>query len=116
VVDLSSGEEDTFPDTSRNEEIARKLFSDLNRGLLGLPSDDNVILLSDSNEEEEVYEDDCADAEAVPSSIRDSPAPTASVATADNAPDGVQDDSNDSRTPDRVQNASSNGGDESGSP
>jgi hypothetical protein len=39
VVDLSLGEEDDFPDTSRGEEITRKLFGDLNCGLLGPPND-----------------------------------------------------------------------------
>jgi hypothetical protein len=68
VVDLSSREEDAFPDTSQDEEIVRKLFGDLNRGLLGLPDDDNMIILNDSDEEEEVREDDRADAEATPSS------------------------------------------------
>jgi hypothetical protein len=59
VVDLSSGEEDAFPDTSRDEEIAQKLFNNLNRGLLGPPNDGNINILSDSNkEEEEVCEDD----------------------------------------------------------
>jgi hypothetical protein len=37
VVDLFSEEEDTFPDTLRGEELARQLFGDLNRGLLGRP-------------------------------------------------------------------------------
>jgi hypothetical protein len=51
VVDLSSGVENDFPDNSQDEEFARRLFKDLNRGLLGLPSDDNIIILNDSDEE-----------------------------------------------------------------
>jgi hypothetical protein len=35
-------------DTSRDKEIARKLFSDLNQDMLVLPDDDNVIVISDS--------------------------------------------------------------------
>jgi hypothetical protein len=51
VVDLSCDEEDLFPDTSRDEEFTRKLFGDLNCDLLGPPSDGNIIILSDSDEE-----------------------------------------------------------------
>jgi hypothetical protein len=92
VVDLSSEEEDAFPDTSRDKEIIRKLFGDLNRDLLGPLSDDSVIILSDSDEEKEVREDDCADVEVMPSSTRISPTSTADD---DDAPDEVQDDSSD---------------------
>jgi hypothetical protein len=96
-------EEEIFPDTSRDEVFARKLFGNLNRDLLGPPDDDNVIILSDSDEEEEVCEEDAADAKAVPSSAGNSPTPTVSTTDADDAPDGVPDDSND-------------GGDEAGKP
>jgi hypothetical protein len=47
VVDLSSNEEDIFPETSRDEEFTRKLLGGLNHGLLGPPNDSNVIILSD---------------------------------------------------------------------
>jgi hypothetical protein len=111
MVDLSSGEEDTFPDTSRDEEIAWKLFGNLNRGLLGPPGDDNFIVLSDSDKEKEVREDDRTDSEAAPSSVGDSPAPIAFTADDDDAPNGVQDDSNGGSTPDRVQGDCSADGD-----
>jgi hypothetical protein len=75
VVDLSSKEEYAFLDTSRDEEIARKLFGDLKRVLLGPPDDNNMIFLSDSDEEEEVREDDHVDAEAAPFFVGDSLAP-----------------------------------------
>jgi hypothetical protein len=68
VVTLSSKEEDTFLDTSRDEELARQLFGDLNLGLLGPPNDGNIIILNDSDEEEEVREEDTTDAEVTPSS------------------------------------------------
>jgi hypothetical protein len=118
VVDLSSEEEDAFPDTSRDDEIAQKLFGDLNRGLLGSPGDgnDNIIILNDSDEEEKLCEDDRADVEATPSSTGNSLAPTASIATDDDAPDEVQDDSSASSTPDQVQGGSGDGGDEVGTP
>jgi hypothetical protein len=105
MVDLILEEEEDAPDTSRDEEIARKLFNDLNHGLLGPPSDDSIIVLSNSEEEEGVREDDRTNAKVMPSSTRNSPAPSA--ATDDNAPDEVQDDSSGSGTSDWVQNDSS---------
>jgi hypothetical protein len=92
VVDLSSEEEDAFPNTSRDEECARKLFDDLNRGLLGPPTDNNIIILSDFDE---VREEDVVDAEAGLSSVVNSPTPTISATDDTNAPDRVPDDSND---------------------
>jgi hypothetical protein len=103
VVDLSSDEEDGLPDTSWDEEFAWRLFDDLNCGLLGLPGDGNVIILSDSDEQEEVHKEDTVDAKAAPPSVLNSPAPTVSATNADDAPEGEQDDNSD-------------GGDEAGSP
>jgi hypothetical protein len=79
VTDLSSSsDEDGFiPDTSRDEEFARKLFGDLIRDVLRLPGNDNVIILSNSGEE------DAIDTKAAPSSATRSPAPTASTDDAD---------------------------------
>jgi hypothetical protein len=82
---------DTAPDTSRDEEIARKLFSDLNCSHLRPPDNGNVIVISNFEEEEEVREDDHADAGAMPFSPRNSLAPSACVAD-DNE---VQGDSSD---------------------
>jgi hypothetical protein len=104
VVNLSLGEEDTFPDTSWDGEIAQKLFNDLNHGLLRPPDDGNVIILSDSEEEEEeedVREDDHTYVDIAPSSTMNSSTPTFSGADDDDAFDGVQD-------------GSSGGGDETG--
>jgi hypothetical protein len=103
VVDLSSEEEDAYPDTSRDEELTKQLFDDLNYGLLGPPGDSNIIILSDSDKEEEVREDNAANAEAEPPSAVNSPAPTVFATNADDASEGVQDDN-------------SNGGDEVDSP
>jgi hypothetical protein len=75
VVDLSFYEEEIFPDTSQDEEFAQRLFAELNRELLGPPDDGNIIILSDSDEEEEVHEEITADT--------------------DDAPDGMQDDNSD---------------------
>jgi hypothetical protein len=104
-VDLtsSSGEEDFFADTSRDEGLARKLFDDLNRDTLGPPDDGKIIVLSDSDDEDEAHEDAAANAEAAPPSTVNSADTPTSAPDADETPDGVQDDSSD-------------GGDEAGSP
>jgi hypothetical protein len=99
----SSGEEDFFADTSRDEELAMKLFGDLNRDILGPPGDGKVIVLSDSDDEDETHEDAAVNAEAAPPSVVNSPVTPASASDADETLDGVQDDSSD-------------GGDEAGSP
>jgi hypothetical protein len=52
VVDMSYEDEDILLDTSRDAELSKKLFGDLNRDLLGTPDDGKVIVLSDSDEEE----------------------------------------------------------------
>jgi hypothetical protein len=94
VVDLSLEEEEVTPITSQDEEITRKLC-DLNRGLLGPLGNDIIIILNDSDVEEEVCKDDRTDAETMPSSARNSPAPSSSTAADDGIPHEVQDDSND---------------------
>jgi hypothetical protein len=57
IVDLasSSGEEDSFADASRDEELARKLFGDLNRDILRPPDYGKIIVLSDSDDEDEAH-------------------------------------------------------------
>jgi hypothetical protein len=66
VVDLSSSsdEEGLIPDTSRDKEFVKKLFSNLNRSVIGPPDDGKIIILSDFDEEEEVHEEDVANTEA----------------------------------------------------
>jgi hypothetical protein len=66
VVNHSSEEEEAFPNTSWDEEIVRKLFGDLNCGLLGPPGNGNVIIFNDSDEEENVCEGDHAMSYPVP--------------------------------------------------
>jgi hypothetical protein len=93
VVDLSFDEEENaLPDTSRDEEFTRRLYGDLNHGLLGPPDDSNVIVLNDSNKEEEVREEITTDVKAAPPSIVNSPAPSVSAIDADDAPEEAQDD------------------------
>jgi hypothetical protein len=105
VVDLasSSGEEDSVADTSRDEELAGKLFGDLNRDILGPPGDGKIIVLSDSEDEDETHEDAAVNAEAAPPSAANSADSPTSAPNADDTPDGVPDDNAD-------------GGDEAGSP
>jgi hypothetical protein len=98
---LSSGEEDFVADTSRDEKLARKLFGDLNRDILGPPGDGKIIVLSDS--EDEKPEDAAVNAEAAPFSTANSTDSPTSAPDADETPDGVSDDNAD-------------GGDEAGSP
>jgi hypothetical protein len=94
MVDLSSSsdEKGLIPDTSWDDEFARRLFGNLNCSVLGPPGDGKVIILSDPDEDEEVCEEDATDAEAAPSSDVKSPAPTATdTTTIDNShsPDQV---------------------------
>jgi hypothetical protein len=105
VVDLSSSsdEGDLIVDVSRDKEFVRRLFCDLNRDVPGPLGDGKIIILSDSNEEEEVCEENAADVEAAPSSTIRSPASTASVYGADGTYK--------SNTPDRTTGGCSSGGD-----
>jgi hypothetical protein len=103
-VDLaSSSGEESFADTSRDEELARKLLGDLNRDILGPPGDDKIIVLSDSDDEDETHEDAAVNAEAAPPSVANSADSPTSAPDADETPDGVLDDNAD-------------GGDEAGLP
>jgi hypothetical protein len=99
---LSLGEEEPIADTSRDEEIARKLFGDLNRDILGPPGDGKVIVISDSDDEDETHEDAAVNAEAAPPSTANSVDSPTSASDVDETPDGVSDDNAD-------------GGDEAGS-
>jgi hypothetical protein len=100
---LSSGEEDSVVDTSRDEELARKLFGDLNRDILGPLGDGKIIVLSDSDDKDETHEDAAVNADAAPPSAANSTDSPTSAPDADETPDGVSDDNAD-------------GGDEAGSP
>jgi hypothetical protein len=105
VVDLalSSGEEDSVADTSRDEEFVRKLFGDLNRDIFGPPGDGKIIVISYSDDEDETHEDTAVNAEAAPPSAANSTDSPTSASDADETPNGVSDDNAD-------------GGDEAGSP
>jgi hypothetical protein len=100
---LSSSEEESIADTSRDEEFARKLFDDLNRDILGPPGDGKIIVISDSDDDDETHEDAADNAEAAPPSATNSADSPISASYVDETPDGVSDDNAD-------------GGDEAGSP
>jgi hypothetical protein len=105
VVDLvlTSGEEDSVSDTSRDEELTRKLYGDLNRDIPGPPGNGKIIILSDSDDEDEKPEVSAVNAEATPSSAANSSDSPTSALDADETPDGVSDHNAD-------------GGDEAGLP
>jgi hypothetical protein len=88
VIDLSSSSdvEDTIIDTSHDEDFTKRLFGDLIRDVLGLPGDGKIIILSDSNEEDEVHEEKATSAEAIATSVAINPASITSTANADKAP------------------------------
>jgi hypothetical protein len=117
-VDLSSSsdEEGLIRDTSQDEEFAKKLFGDLNHDVLGPPDDGKIIILSDSDEEEEVREKDAADVEATPIFAARTPTSTASATDADGDLKGMQDDNSDDLAPDQETGASDNVGNKAGSP
>jgi hypothetical protein len=117
VIDLSSSldEGDFIADTSRDAEFARRLYGDLNRDVLGPPGDNKVIILSDSNEEEEAHEETPADADATPSTVEKSLTPVASAIVYED-PGKIQDDNSDDLAPERDVGKGSGGRDEAGSP
>jgi hypothetical protein len=87
---LSSGEEDSVTDTSRDEEFARKLFGDLNRDILGPPDDGKIIIISDFDDEDETHEDAAVNAEAAPPSAANSEDSPTSASDVNETPDGGQ--------------------------
>jgi hypothetical protein len=68
-----SGPSSLVVDTSCDEKFARKLFGDLNHGILGPPSDGKIIIIDDSDDDDEAQEGGSAGIEltTVPDSIVD---------------------------------------------
>jgi hypothetical protein len=83
--------------TSRDEELARKLFGDLNRDILGPPGDSKIIVLDDSDDD--AQEEETTDIES-----------TTAPASADDAPVEARIGNSDDQGP----NQEANGGDNSG--
>jgi hypothetical protein len=86
-------------DTSHNEELARKLFGDLNRDILGPSSDDKIIVIDDSDDDGDAQEEKTADIES-----------TIAPASADDAPVEARIGNSDDQGP----NQEADGGDNSG--
>jgi hypothetical protein len=105
-LSLSSDEGDLIADVSRDEEFARRFFGDLNHDVLGPPGDDKIIILSDSNKEEEVRKEKAINIEGAPYSDVRSPTPTAFAVDATYK----------SNTPNRASGGCNSGGDEAGLP
>jgi hypothetical protein len=80
-------------DTSHDEEIARKLFGDLNHDILGPLGDGKIIILDDSDDDGEAQEETTAEIES-----------TAAPASADDAPTEAKIDNSDDRGPDQEVN------------
>jgi hypothetical protein len=81
-----------------------------------LHGDSKVIVLNDSDEEEEVHDEITADADAVPSSAKGISASTASSVDTNGAPKGVQGHNSDNQAPDQEADGGSNSGDKAGLP
>jgi hypothetical protein len=118
VIELSSSsdEEGFFADTARDVEFAKQLFGDLNCDLLGPPDDGEVIIINDSDEEEEVREDTATDAEATPSAAVKSLTLASSAVDADEGKRKMQDDNSDDLAPRQDTGKSNDGGDEADAP
>jgi hypothetical protein len=136
VVDLSSpqDEEEPIHDIARDFEFVQRLFGELNRDLLGPPGDGKVIILSDSNEEEEeVHEENSVGTEDAATSAVVNPVSTASAddigtpteksstsaaspAEADNDPGVEPNDSSDGLAPGPEVEEGTGDGDKAGAP
>jgi hypothetical protein len=119
MIGLSSylDEEVFFVDIAWDVEFVKRLFGDLNRDLLRPLGDGKVIIISDSDEEEEVHEETAVDAEATPSATAGKSSTAASSATdADEDPWKMQDDNSDDLARSQDAGKSSGGGDEASSP
>jgi hypothetical protein len=70
-----SGPSSLVVDTSHDEEFARKLFCDLNRDFLGPPGDGKIIIINDSDDDNEAQEEGAVgiDPTTVPASTADAP-------------------------------------------
>jgi hypothetical protein len=92
-------------DTSRDEEIVRKLFGDLNRDILGLAGDGKIIVLDDSDDDDEAQEEKTVDIES-----------TVAPAFTDDAPTEARIDNSDDQMPDQEADGDDNNGCSTGNP
>jgi hypothetical protein len=95
-------------DTSHDLKLARKLFDDLNRHILGPPSDSKIIVLDDSDDDVEAQEEKTAGIESMTapaSADLASNAPT----SADDAPGRAKIDTSDDQGPNQEANGGGGG-------
>jgi hypothetical protein len=111
MIDLSSSsdEENFIADNSRDAELAKKLFGELNCDILGPLGNSKIIVLDDSNEENEAQEEKTTGIESMTASASTNPASSA-LTNADDAPTGAKIDNSDDQGPDQE----TDGGDGSG--
>jgi hypothetical protein len=102
MIDLSSSldEENFIADNSRDAELAKKLFGDLNCDILGPLGNSKITVFDDSNEENEAQEEKTAGIESMTTSASTNPASSAPT-NADDAPTGVKIDNSDNQGPDQ---------------
>jgi hypothetical protein len=96
TINLSSSldEENFIVDTSHDAKFIKKLFGDLNCDILGSPGDDKIIILDDSDEENEAHEEKTVDIESTIASASTDLASSAPT-NADDAPAGAKIDNSD---------------------
>jgi hypothetical protein len=103
-VTLVSGPS-SLVDTSRDEKFTRKLFSDLNRDILGPAGDGKIIIIDDSDDDDEAQEEGTAGAE-----------PTTVTASAADTPVGTRVDNSDDQGSDQEADGGGNSGRSAGEP
>jgi hypothetical protein len=91
--------------TSRNEELARKLFDDLNRDILKPPGDGKIIVLDDSDDDGEAQEEKTVDIESM-----------TALASTDDALAEARIDNSDDQGPDQEADGDDNSGRSIGDP
>jgi hypothetical protein len=111
MIDLSSSsdEENFIVDTSRDTQLAKKNFGDLNRDILRPPGDGKIIVLDDYDEENEAQEEKTVNIESTTTSASVDSASSAPAST-DNAPAWVKIDNSDDQGPDQQANGGDDGG------
>jgi hypothetical protein len=113
-LSLSLGVENFIADTSHDAEFVKKLFGDLNRDILGSPGDDKVIILDDSDKENEAPDEKTTDTELAATFAAVNPTSTAST-VADDAPTGAKNDNSDDQGLDQVASGGNGNGNGNGS-
>jgi hypothetical protein len=102
-------------DTSRDAELARKLFGDLNHDILGPPGDGKIIILNDSDDDIEAQEEKIVGIESTATPASADPALSAPT-SANDAPAGAMIDNSDDQGPDQEADGGDGGRRSTGEP